>query len=121
LAAVTGTESSSGGELSSSHVFPMFSSRTPASKIFGFPPSPALDLGFPANLAPSGPVFKFTPLETLQIPKTFSAPPSLAGAGARLANRFLFLCLRIVFENKNKKLFSVVFSLKKCLADCFQK
>jgi hypothetical protein len=40
---------------------------------------------------------------------------------ARLANRFPFLCLKIVFENKNKKPFFVVFSLKKCLANCFRK
>jgi hypothetical protein len=41
--------------------------------------------------------------------------------GARLANQFLFLFLKIVFENKNKKLFSVVFLLKRCLANCFRK
>jgi hypothetical protein len=40
---------------------------------------------------------------------------------ACLANRFLFLFFKIVFENKNKKPFSVVFSLKKCLANCFRK
>jgi hypothetical protein len=42
-AAVIGTESSSGGESSSSQVFLVFSSRTPASKVFIFPPSPAPD------------------------------------------------------------------------------
>jgi hypothetical protein len=62
-------------------VFPVFSSRTPASNLFGFPHLPALDLGFPVDPAPySASVFKFTPLGTLQIPKPFSAPPSLAGA-----------------------------------------
>jgi hypothetical protein len=80
-AAVTGTEFSSGGESSSPQVVPVFSSRTPASNLFGFPPSLAPDLGFTADPAPySASVFKFTPLGTLQIPKTFSAPPSLAGA-----------------------------------------
>jgi hypothetical protein len=79
-AAGTGTESSFGGVLSSSQVFPVFSSRTPASKVFGFPPWPAQDLGFPADPAPSTPVFKFTPLGTLQIPKPYTAPPSLGGA-----------------------------------------
>jgi hypothetical protein len=65
-AAVTGTESSSGGELSSSQVFLVFSSQTPASNLFGFPPSSAPDLGFPVDPAPSSaPVFKFTPLGTL--------------------------------------------------------
>jgi hypothetical protein len=73
---VTGTESSSGGDSSSSQVFPAVSSRTPASNLFGFPPSPAPDLGFPAGPAS----FKFTPLGKLQIPKPLSAPPSLAGA-----------------------------------------
>jgi hypothetical protein len=82
--AVTGTApfmSSSRGESSSSQVFPVSSSRTPASKEFDFPPSPAPDLGFPVDPAPpSTPVFKFTPLGTLQIPKPCSAPSSLAGA-----------------------------------------
>jgi hypothetical protein len=73
---VTGTKSSSGGESSSSQVFPAVSSQTPASNLFGFPPSPELDLGFPAGSAS----FKFTPLGKLQIPKPLSAPPSLAGA-----------------------------------------
>jgi len=48
-AAVTRTApvvSSSGGELSSSQVFPVSSSQTPASKEFGFPPSPAPDWVF---------------------------------------------------------------------------
>jgi hypothetical protein len=40
---------------------------------------------------------------------------------ARLANRFLFLFLKTISENENRKLFFVVFSLKKCLANCFQK
>jgi hypothetical protein len=63
---VTGTESSSGGESSSPHVVPVFSSRTPAFNLFGFPPSPAPDMGFPANPAPySASIFKFTPLKTL--------------------------------------------------------
>jgi hypothetical protein len=75
-AAVTGTESSSGGESSSSQVFPAVSSRTPAFNLFGFPPSPAPDLGFPADPAS----FKFTPLGKLQIPTPLSDPPSLAGA-----------------------------------------
>jgi hypothetical protein len=80
-AAVTGTESSSGGVSSSSQVFSVFSSGTPASKVFGFPPSLAPDLGFPADPAPSSPpVFKFTPLGMLQIPKHYTAPPSLVGA-----------------------------------------
>jgi hypothetical protein len=80
LVAVIGTDpflSSSGGESSSSQVFPVYSSRTPASKVFGFPPSPASDLGFSADPIPSALVFKFTPLETLQIPKPYSTPPSL--------------------------------------------
>jgi hypothetical protein len=79
--AVTGMESSSGGESSCPQVVLVFSSRTLASNLFGFPPSPASDLGFTGDLAPySASVFKFTPLGTLQIPKTFSAPPSLVGA-----------------------------------------
>jgi hypothetical protein len=74
-------ESSSGSESSSSQVFPVFSSQTLASKVFGFHPSPASDLGFPADPAPSSaPVFKFIPLGTLQIPKPYSAPSSLARA-----------------------------------------
>jgi hypothetical protein len=83
LAAVTGTTlfmSSSGGESSSSQVFPVSSSWTPASKAFGFPLLVAPDLGFSANPAPSAHVFKFTPLGTLQIPKPCFAPPSLSGA-----------------------------------------
>jgi hypothetical protein len=84
LAAVTGTApfmSSSGGESSSSQVFSVSSSQTPASKEFGFPPSPALDLGFLADPAPSSaPVFKFTPLGPLQIPRLCFVPLSLAGA-----------------------------------------
>jgi hypothetical protein len=75
-AADTGTKSSSGGESSSSQVFPAVSSRTPASNLFGFPPSP--DLAFPTDLAPFS--FKLTPLGKLQTPKPLSAPPSLAGA-----------------------------------------
>jgi hypothetical protein len=75
---VSGTESSSGGESSRSQVFPAVSSQTPASNLFSFPPSPALDLGFPAD--PASFSFKFTPLGKLQIPKPLSAPPSLAGA-----------------------------------------
>jgi hypothetical protein len=81
--AVTGTAlfmSYSGSESSSSQVFPMSSNWTPAFKEFGFPPSPAPDLGFSADPAPSAPVFKFTPLWTLQIPQPYSAPLSLAGA-----------------------------------------
>lgn len=85
-AAITGTApfmSSFGGESSSSQVFPVSSSRTPASKEFGFPPSQTPDLGFSADHAPSSkPVFKFTPLGTLQIPKPCSAPPFLVGAAA---------------------------------------
>jgi hypothetical protein len=83
LAAVTGTApfmSSFGGELSSSQVFSVSSGRTPASKEFGFPPSPASDPGFSADLAPSTPVFNFTPLGTLQIPKSCVDPLSLVGA-----------------------------------------
>jgi hypothetical protein len=39
---------------------------------------------------------------------------------ACLANRFLFLFLRIVFVNKNNKLFSIVFfSVKKRLTNYF--
>jgi len=41
--------------------------------------------------------------------------------GARLANRFLFLFFRIVFENKNKKSFSVVFFVKKVFGKLFLK
>jgi hypothetical protein len=78
---ITGTESSSWGESSSSQVFPVFSSRTPASNLFGFPPSSAPDLGFPGDpTTDSASVFKFTPLGTLQIPKPFYILPSLAGA-----------------------------------------
>lgn len=79
-------ESSFGGVSSSSQVFSMFSSRTPASKVFGFPPSLTPDLGFRVNHAPSTLVFKFTPLGTLQIPKPYTAPPSLAG-GAVLGEK----------------------------------
>jgi hypothetical protein len=83
-ATVTGTDpflSSSGGESSSSQMFLVYSSQTPASKVFGFPLSLAPDLGFLADPAPpSAPVFKFTPLGTLQIPKPYSAPPSLTGS-----------------------------------------
>jgi hypothetical protein len=61
-------------------VVPVFSSQTPASNLFAFSPSLASDLGFSTDPAPySAFVFKFTPLEMLQIPKIFSAPPSLAG------------------------------------------
>jgi hypothetical protein len=74
---VSGTEVSSRGESSRFHVFPAISSRTPASNLFGFPPSPALDLGFPADSASVS--FKFTPLGKLLIPKPLAAPPSLAG------------------------------------------
>jgi hypothetical protein len=81
IGTVTGTESSSGGESSSPQVVPVFSSRTLASNLFGFPLSPASNLGCTTDPAPySASVVKFTPLGTLQIPKTFSAPPSLAGA-----------------------------------------
>jgi hypothetical protein len=83
LAAVTGTDpflSSSGGESSSFQVFLVYSSRTPASKVFGFPPSSAPDQGFSTDLAPLAPVFKFTLLGTLHIPKPCSAPLSCAGA-----------------------------------------
>jgi hypothetical protein len=70
----------------------VFSSQSPASKVFGSPHSPTLDLGFPADPAPpSAPVFKFTPLGTLQIPKPYSAPPSLARAavlGEKLRSPF---------------------------------
>jgi hypothetical protein len=62
-AAVTRTApvvSSSGGELSSSQVFPVSSSQTPASKEFGFPPSPAPDWVFRQILL-LWLVFKFTP------------------------------------------------------------
>jgi hypothetical protein len=77
-AAVTGMESFPKGESSRSQVFPVFSSRTPASKAFSFPSLPTPDLGFPADPAPSsGPVFKFTPFGMLQIPKIYYAPPSL--------------------------------------------
>jgi hypothetical protein len=48
---VTGTEPLFGGKLSCSQVFPGFSCRTQASDLFGFPPSPATDLGFPADPA----------------------------------------------------------------------
>jgi hypothetical protein len=75
---VSGTEVSSGGESSKSQVFPAVSSRTPASNLFGFPPSPAPDLGFPADSAFVS--FKFTPLGKLLIPKPLAAPSSLAGA-----------------------------------------
>jgi len=66
--AVAGTDpfmSSFEGELSSSQMFLVYSSRTPASKEFGFPPSLTLDLGFSVDPAPLAPVFKFTPLGTL--------------------------------------------------------
>jgi len=46
--------------------------------VFGFPPSPAPDLGFPADSASVS--FKFTPLGKLLIPKPLVAPPSLAEA-----------------------------------------
>jgi hypothetical protein len=68
LAAVTGMDpflSSSGGESSSSQVFSAYSSRTPASKVFGFPLSSAPDLGFSTDPTPLAPVFKFTLLGTL--------------------------------------------------------
>jgi hypothetical protein len=39
---------------------------------------------------------------------------------ASLANRFLFLFLKTVFENKNI-MFSIVFSLNKDLTNCFRK
>lgn len=73
---ISGTESPSGGESSRSQVFLAVSSRTPASNLFGFPPSPAPDLGFPAVTAS----FKFTPLGKLQIPKSLSVTPSIAAA-----------------------------------------
>jgi hypothetical protein len=44
-----------------------------------FSPLPTGDLGFSADLAPLAPIFKFTLLGTLQIPKPCFAPPSLAG------------------------------------------
>jgi hypothetical protein len=75
---VTGTESSSGGESSSSQVFPAVSSQTSASNLFGFPPPPTPDLTFPTDPAPFS--FKFTPLGKLQTPKPLSAALSLAGA-----------------------------------------
>jgi hypothetical protein len=73
---ISGTESPSKGESSRSQVFPAVYGRTPASNLFGFPPSPAPDLGFPAVTAS----FKFSPLGKLQIPKSLSVTPSLAGA-----------------------------------------
>jgi hypothetical protein len=54
------------------------SSWTPASNLFDFPPSPAPDLGFPADSASVS--FKFTPLGKLLFPKPLVAPPSLARA-----------------------------------------
>jgi hypothetical protein len=56
-----------------------------ASKKFGFPLLPALELTFPAALVssparPSALVFKFSPLRPLQILQPRFAPPSLARA-----------------------------------------
>jgi len=74
---ISGTESPSGGESSRSQVIPAVSSWNPASHLFGFPPSPAPDLGFPAATTVS---FNFTPLGKLQIPKSLPVTPSIAGA-----------------------------------------
>jgi hypothetical protein len=76
----SGTESFSGGEPSRSQVPSAVScsSVNPASNRFGFPPSPAPDLGFPGG--PASTSFKFTPLGKLQFPNPLSAAPSLAGA-----------------------------------------
>jgi hypothetical protein len=79
--------SSSGGGSSGLQVIPVPSSRFPASTVFGFPPSPALDPDFPAVPAHSpAAIFKFIPLRPLQIPQPGFAPSSLAGA-ARLGEK----------------------------------
>jgi hypothetical protein len=67
-------------------VFPAVSSQTPAFNLFGYPPSPTPDLGFPTDFASVS--FKFTPLGKLLIPKPLAAPPSLAGA-ANLGEKLL--------------------------------
>jgi hypothetical protein len=57
------------------------SSASPASKKFGFPPSPAPKLAFPST-PPARPldlVLKVSPLRLLQIPQPMFAPSSLAG------------------------------------------
>jgi len=54
---------------------------SPASTVFGFPPSPTLDPDVPAVPAHSpAAVFKFIPLRPLQIPQPGFAPLSLDGA-----------------------------------------
>jgi len=56
---------------------------SPASKKFGFPPSPTSELAFltaPSPTCPLDPVFKVSPLRPLQIPQPKFAPPSLTGA-----------------------------------------
>jgi hypothetical protein len=54
---------------------------SPASTVFGFPPSPALDSDFQAVPAHSPTaIFKFIPLRPLQIPQPGFAPSSLTGA-----------------------------------------
>jgi hypothetical protein len=71
--------SSSGGGSIGLQVTPVPSS--PASTVFGFPPSPALDPNFPAVLTLSlAAVFKFIPLRPLQILQPSFAPSSLDGA-----------------------------------------
>jgi len=73
--------SSPGGGSSGLHVIPVPSSHFPASTVFGFPPSPALDPDFPAVPTHStAVVFKFIPLRPLQIPQPGFAPSSIAGA-----------------------------------------
>jgi hypothetical protein len=53
---------------------------SPASTVFGFPPSPALDPNFPAVSAHSPAAdFKFIPLRPLQIPQPSFAPSFLDG------------------------------------------
>jgi hypothetical protein len=72
--------SSSGGGSSGLQVILVPSSHFPASTVFGFPPSPALDPDFPAVSAHSlATVFRFIPLRPLQIPQPSFAPSSLAG------------------------------------------
>jgi hypothetical protein len=84
----SGTESFSGGESSRSQVPSAVScsSVNPASNRFGFPPSPAPDLGFPGG--PASTSFKLTPLGKLQFPNPLSATPSLAGAALLGEKRF---------------------------------